>query len=226
MRAGLGGGAQPSSTVGQGTGSSGAWHPLGAFSARDGQTDGTSSATEGWAEVQGEPAEQGGKSGWVLQGGTGTHRVCAGPRSLLTFCLAHVVRLHEVLGTAADVGALGVVAELGAGPKAQALVDIWAAGDRSQGGAPMQCPPCPPLWGLVWDPVSPHSPRLCPKDTISDAPDTPQARRHILLAKTNHKPNSLTPSPLQQQREVPWQEFLSGTFWKPLRHVQYVVDCD
>lgn len=58
----------------------------------------------------------------------GTLRVCAHPQPLLTFRLAHVVSLHEVLGAAADVGALGVVAELGAGSEAQALIDIWAEG--------------------------------------------------------------------------------------------------
>lgn len=174
--------------------------------------------------------EQGGK------GGTGMHRICTGPRSLLTFCLAHIVRLHEILGAAADVGALGVVAELGAGPKAQALVDIWAAGDGSQGGdqegAPTHTARTSPSLGAglhypgLREPISLHSPCLCPKDTISDAPATPQAGRHILLAKTNRKPNSLTPNPLRQRQEVPWQEFFSGTFWKPLRQVQYVVDRD
>lgn len=76
------------------------------------------------------------------------------------------------------------------------------------------------------EPVSLQSPCLCPKDTIPDTPATPQAGRHILLAKTNRKPNSLTPNPLRQRQEVPWQEFFSGTFWKPLRQVQYVVDRD
>lgn len=137
---------------------------------------------EGWAEVRGEEEEQGGKSGWVLEGSTGMHRICVHPRSLLTFCLAHVVRLHEVLSTAADVGALGVVAELGAGSKAQALVDVWA-GDRSQGsdqeGAPMHTARAGPSLGAglcypgLRNPISPHSPCLCPKDTISDTPATP-----------------------------------------------------
>lgn len=63
----------------------------------------------------------------------GTLRVCAHPHPLPTFRLAHVVSLHEVLGAAADMGALGVVAELGAGPEAQALVDIWAEGRWGQG---------------------------------------------------------------------------------------------
>jgi len=60
-----------------------------------------------------------GPAGWH-----GHTHICVLPCSLLTFCLAHVVCLHEVLGAAADVGALGVVAELGAGPEAQALVDV------------------------------------------------------------------------------------------------------
>lgn len=42
-----------------------------------------------------------------------------------TFCLAGVVRLHEVPSAAAQVAALGVVAELRAGAEAQALVDVW-----------------------------------------------------------------------------------------------------
>lgn len=55
-------------------------------------------------------------------------KTCSGFVQAPTFCLAHVVRLHEVLGAAADMGAFGVVAELGAGPEVQALVDIWAEG--------------------------------------------------------------------------------------------------
>ena len=192
-QAGLGAGGQPSSTVGQGTGSLGAWHPPGACSAREGQTDSTgrarhlpSAVPEGRA---GRGAGGGGEAGREERlGPAGWHRhaqICAGPHSLLTFCLAHVVRLHEVLGAAADVGSLGVVAELGAGPKAQALVDVWAVGDRSQGGdqegAPMHTARASPSLGAglhylrLGDPVSPHSSRLCPKDTISDAPGTPQA---------------------------------------------------
>lgn len=85
-----------------------------------------------------------------------TNRTRVGPRSLLTFRLAHVVCLHEVLGAAADVGALGVVAELGAGPKAQALVDVWAAGDGIRPGG------CP------------YRPQMCPKDTIPAALAPPQ----------------------------------------------------
>lgn len=42
-----------------------------------------------------------------------------------TFSFAGVVCLHEVAGTAAEVASLGVVAELRAGTKAQALVDVW-----------------------------------------------------------------------------------------------------
>lgn len=35
------------------------------------------------------------------------------------------MRLHEVAGAAAEMATLGVVAELGAGAEAQALVDVW-----------------------------------------------------------------------------------------------------
>lgn len=111
---------------------------------------------ERWAEQQ----RVGGKSKGFPQERVGeswhTNRTHVGPCSLLTFRLAHVVCLHEVLGAAADVGALGVVAELGAGPKAQALVDVWAAGDGIRPGG------CP------------HRPQLCPKDTIPAAPAPPQ----------------------------------------------------
>lgn len=108
---------------------------------------------EGWAELQGV----GGKSKGFPQelgGFLGTHRTHVGPCSLLTFSLARVVRLHEVLGAAADVGALGVVAELGAGPEAQALIDVWAVGDGIRG----RTEGCP------------HKPQLCPRDTIPATP--------------------------------------------------------
>lgn len=47
------------------------------------------------------------------------------PHPPRTFGLAGVVCLHEVPGAAAEMAALGVVAELGAGAKAQALIDVW-----------------------------------------------------------------------------------------------------
>lgn len=49
---------------------------------------------------------------------------CPSPRPS-TFGLAGVVCLHEVARAAAEMAALGVVAELGAGAEAQALVDVW-----------------------------------------------------------------------------------------------------
>lgn len=153
--AGNGGSAQL--LGGTGTGSLGAHHCLGVHSARL-----TARALpERWAELQGV----GGKSKgfpqelWGTWWGPGhANRTRVGPCSLLTFCLAHVVCLHEVLGAAADMGALGVVAELGAGPKAQALVDVWAAGDEIR-GRPGGCP---------------DRPQFCPKDTIPAPPAPPQ----------------------------------------------------
>lgn len=64
-----------------------------------------------------------------------------------TFGLAGVVRLHEVAGAAAEVAALGIVAELGAGAEAQALVDVWGdlqrgvTGSLMRAGVPAHCPP-------------------------------------------------------------------------------------
>lgn len=48
-------------------------------------------------------------------------------------------------------------------------------------------------------------------------------REDIFRAQTTAKPTARPPA---LSSEVPWQKFLSGTFWKPLRHVQYVVDRD
>lgn len=103
-----------------------------------------------WAKTDGQETPDrarlsipGGRMGWILPErqrirgeeerewgleGADMLRICASPPPPPTFCLAHVVSLHEVLGAAADVGAFGVVAELGAGPEAQALIDIWAEG--------------------------------------------------------------------------------------------------
>lgn len=52
---------------------------------------------------------------------------------LRTFCFASVVCLHEVSGTAAEVAALGIVAELRAGAEAQALIDVWGYTEGSWG---------------------------------------------------------------------------------------------
>lgn len=69
---------------------------------------------------------------------------------------------------------------------------------------------------------APRTPTL-PQGHRSCRPNpTPAVKSHL----TNAKPHRQIPSPLQQQREVPWQKFLSGTFWKPLRQVQYEVDWD
>lgn len=100
-----------------------------------------------WAKTDGQETPDrarlsipGGRMGWILpkrqriQGeeekewGLEDIKTCSGFVQAPTFCLAHVVSLHEVLGAAADMGAFGVVAELGAGPEVQALVDIWAEG--------------------------------------------------------------------------------------------------
>lgn len=85
------------------------------------------------------------------------------PLSAPTFRLAGVVRLHEVARAAAEVPALGVVAELRAGAEAQALVDVWGLHARVREsltvgasarrvGSPFL--PWHPGWpGTVWKPV-------------------------------------------------------------------------
>lgn len=85
------------------------------------------------------------------------------PLSAPTFRLAGVVRLHEVARAAAEVAALGVVAELRAGAEAQALVDVWGLHTRVREslavGASARLVDSPflpwhPGWpGTVWKPV-------------------------------------------------------------------------
>uniref|UniRef100_A0A8C5UEH1 EGF-like domain-containing protein n=2 Tax=Passeriformes TaxID=9126 RepID=A0A8C5UEH1_9PASS len=83
------------------------------------------------------------------------HRTHVGPCSLLTFRLAHVVRLHEVLGAAADVGALGVVAAM--------TGQVQSAGTRMSGQREM---------GSGGDPRVPHNPNL-PQGHHSPQPKIP-----------------------------------------------------